>query len=62
MFSLEGLRNHIGESIPHTERVRAAHRAENLLRAAGVWEEQETFAQSKRRRLNPSRAKNYQDC
>ncbi|CUS10855.1 unnamed protein product [Tuber aestivum] len=56
MFCLDGLREFISSSIPDTERVRAAKRAKKLMVMAGVWEEEETFAQSKRRRLNPSGA------
>ncbi|RPB02594.1 hypothetical protein L873DRAFT_418813 [Choiromyces venosus 120613-1] len=53
MFCLENLRDFIRRSIPDTERVRATRRAKKLLRMAGVWEEEETFAQSKRRCRNP---------
>jgi len=61
MFRLEGLRDFIKNSIPDTERVRASHRAEMLLKRVGEWEEQETFAQSKRQCLNPSNAQKYQE-
>ena len=51
-FCVEGLRNFIKNSIEDTERVRARRRAKALMREAGVWEEKETFAQSKWCRLN----------
>jgi len=54
MFSLEGLEDFITNSIQDTEGVRAARRAKKLMQTAGVWVEEETFAQSKWRRLNPS--------
>ena len=50
MFDLEGLEDFITRSIPGTERLRACCRAKKLMIAAGVWEEKETFSQSKRRR------------
>ena len=51
MFSLKELEEFVRTSLPQTEKVRSYTRAEKLLRAAGVWEERETWAQSKRRRL-----------
>ncbi|RPB00579.1 hypothetical protein L873DRAFT_1805039 [Choiromyces venosus 120613-1] len=59
MFCLEELGDFISHSIPDTECVRATRHAKKLLHMAGVWEEEETFAQSKWRRLNPSGA--YKD-
>ncbi|PWW76377.1 hypothetical protein C7212DRAFT_343573 [Tuber magnatum] len=56
MFCLDGLQEFISRSIPSTERVRAAKRAKKLTVKAGVWEEEERFAQSKRRCPNPSGA------
>jgi hypothetical protein len=54
VFGLEGLEEFVTRSIPSTERLRATRCAKKLMIAAGVWEDKETFAQFKRRRLNPS--------
>jgi len=59
-LSLATLVELIERSIPRTEHVRAARRAKMLLKKAGVWVEEETFAQCKRRRLNRSRVQGYE--
>ncbi|KAG0638986.1 hypothetical protein HOY80DRAFT_1046509 [Tuber brumale] len=51
MFSLKELEKFVGTSLPETEERRSFARAVKLLRAAGQWEERESWAQSKRRRL-----------
>ncbi|KAG0633144.1 hypothetical protein HOY80DRAFT_659537 [Tuber brumale] len=51
MFSLKELEKFVGTSLPQTEMMRSCARAAKLLNAAGYWEERETWAQSKRRRL-----------
>ena len=51
MFGLDGLQELVMRSLPKTERLRAASRAEKLMVKAGVWEGQESFANAKRRRF-----------
>jgi len=51
-FSLEQLAEFVDTSLPQTVRYKAESRAVKLLREAGEWEERETYAQGKRRRLN----------
>jgi len=52
-FSLAVLQEYIQSSIPHTERLRAAGRAEKLLKALGGLNNEETFGKRKRQRLGP---------
>ena len=51
-FSFERLKKFITTSLSKTEKCRADDRAVKLLKEAGEWEERETWAQGKRRRLN----------
>jgi len=51
-FSLEQLAEFVHTSIPLREKYRANSRAVKLLYEVGEWEERETYAQGKRRRLN----------
>jgi len=51
-FSLPVLEALVSGSLKHTSWYRANKLAKKLMREAGVWEEDETFAQSKRRRLD----------
>jgi len=53
LFNLENLAEFITTSMIETEKHRGSDRAVKLLKAAGVWEERDTWAQGKRRRLNP---------
>ncbi|KAG0636817.1 hypothetical protein HOY80DRAFT_1024191 [Tuber brumale] len=53
MFNLEELAEFVTTSMIETEKHRGSDRAVKLLKGAGVWEERETWAQGKRRRLNP---------
>jgi len=53
MFNLEDLAEFVARSMRQTEKHRGSDRAIKLLKGAGVWEERETWAQGKRRRLNP---------
>ena len=48
MFSLEGLQEFVLTSIPETEQIRAAVRAERLMIEAGVREKKDTYGQAKR--------------
>ncbi|RPA92253.1 hypothetical protein L873DRAFT_1794341 [Choiromyces venosus 120613-1] len=50
IFSLAGFREFVTRSLQDTEWLRATRRARKLLKAAGEWEETDTFAQHKRRR------------
>ncbi|KAG0137950.1 hypothetical protein HOY82DRAFT_645060 [Tuber indicum] len=45
MFSLKELEKFVGTSLPETEKIRLYAQAVKLLRAAGQWEERETWAQ-----------------
>lgn len=49
-FPLEQLRNVVAKQIVKFERLRAVDRTEQVMKQLGVWEEMETFAQSKRNR------------
>ncbi|RPA95742.1 hypothetical protein L873DRAFT_1812523 [Choiromyces venosus 120613-1] len=53
MFDLADLQEFVQRSIPRTERLRATRRAKKLLKSTVGLNEQETFAQTKRRRLDP---------
>lgn len=53
MFDMDELADFVTTSIIETEKHRSSDRAVTLLKRAGVWEERETWAQGKRRRLNP---------
>ncbi|PUU75338.1 hypothetical protein B9Z19DRAFT_1131471 [Tuber borchii] len=52
-FSIPSLLKYIERSIPYTELFRATHRAKKLRSKVDGLEEEQTFAKSKRRRLDP---------
>jgi len=52
MFNLEEVVEFVTTSMTAMKKHRGSDRAVNLLKAAGVWEERETWVQGKRSRLN----------
>lgn len=50
-FGFKRLEKFVSSSLPETEKFRASARAYKMLKEAGEWEEKETYAQGKRRRL-----------